>query len=76
MGGGGASGSPSYTHDFIELYNRGSAEIDLAGWLLSDENQGEAITLPPGTLIAAGAYLLPTLPFGLGQGDSAVLRSP
>ena len=32
-GGGGNSGAP-FTHDFIELYNRGSAAVSLAGWSL------------------------------------------
>ena len=32
-GGGGNSGAP-YTHDFIELFNRGTAPVSLAGWSL------------------------------------------
>ena len=30
-GGGGNSGA-TYTNDFIELFNRGTAAVDLAGW--------------------------------------------
>src|SRR5215211_1002451 len=30
-GGGGNSGAP-YTHDFIELFNRGDAPVDVSGW--------------------------------------------
>jgi hypothetical protein len=30
-GGGGNSGAP-FTHDFIELYNRGASPVSLAGW--------------------------------------------
>jgi hypothetical protein len=30
-GGGGNSGAP-YTHDFVELFNRGSAPVSLSGW--------------------------------------------
>ena len=30
-GGGGNSGA-TYTHDFIELFNRGTAAVSLAGW--------------------------------------------
>src|SRR5512144_2823700 len=30
-GGGGNSGAP-YTNDFIELYNRGTTTVSLAGW--------------------------------------------
>ncbi len=32
-GGGGNTGAP-YTHDFIELFNRGTAPVSLAGWSL------------------------------------------
>jgi uncharacterized protein len=32
-GGGGNSGAP-FTHDFIELFNRGSAPASLSGWSL------------------------------------------
>ena len=32
-GGGGNTGA-TYTHDFIELFNRGSATVSLAGWSL------------------------------------------
>ena len=30
-GGGGNSGA-TYTHDYIELYNRGASAVDLTGW--------------------------------------------
>ena len=30
-GGGGNSGAP-YTNDFIELFNRGTSTVSLAGW--------------------------------------------
>ncbi|RPI20547.1 MAG: lamin tail domain-containing protein, partial [Actinobacteria bacterium] len=30
-GGGGNSGAV-YTHDFIELFNRGTSSVSLAGW--------------------------------------------
>jgi uncharacterized protein len=31
-GGGATSGTPTYSHDYIELYNNGSAVVDLTGW--------------------------------------------
>ena len=31
-GGGATSGSPTYNHDYIELYNNSSVAIDLSGW--------------------------------------------
>lgn len=30
-GGGGNSGAP-YTHDFVELYNRGTSSVSVSGW--------------------------------------------
>src|SRR5512140_2562316 len=30
-GGGGNSGAP-YTHDFVELFNRGTTTVSLSGW--------------------------------------------
>jgi uncharacterized protein len=64
-GGGGNSGAV-FTHDFIELHNRGSAPVDLTGWSLQytsatgTGNFGSSstqLTELSGT-IAAGGYLL------------------
>lgn len=30
--GGGGSGTSTYRHDFVELFNRGSVAIDVSGW--------------------------------------------
>ncbi|HNG61925.1 MAG TPA: lamin tail domain-containing protein, partial [Cellvibrionaceae bacterium] len=32
-GGGGSAGAP-YSHDFIEVFNRGTAPVNLNGWSL------------------------------------------
>jgi predicted extracellular nuclease len=65
-GGGGNSGA-TYTHDFIELFNRGSAPASLAGWSVQytsatgtgnlGANSGQLTELPAVSL-AAGQYLL------------------
>ncbi|HYY56818.1 MAG TPA: lamin tail domain-containing protein, partial [Pyrinomonadaceae bacterium] len=31
---GGGLSSSSFSHDFVELYNRGSLSVDIAGWSL------------------------------------------
>jgi uncharacterized protein len=31
-GGGATTGTPTYNHDYIELYNNGSTAIDITGW--------------------------------------------
>ncbi len=42
--------------DWFELYNAGAAEVDLSGWQVGDADN--AYSLPQGTVIAAGGYLL------------------
>jgi hypothetical protein len=64
-GGGGNSGAP-YTHDFIELYNRGPAAVNLSGWSLQyasatgTGNFGATATqiTPLSGIIQPGQYLL------------------
>jgi hypothetical protein len=41
--------------EFIELYNRGDAAVDVSGWRFAD---GPNLTLPAGTIIPAGGYLV------------------
>ncbi|HEX4897454.1 MAG TPA: lamin tail domain-containing protein, partial [Candidatus Limnocylindrales bacterium] len=65
-GGGGNSGA-TYTHDFIELFNRGNASASLAGWSVQytsatgagnfGANSGQLTELPAVSL-APGQYLL------------------
>ncbi len=43
------------TTRFIELYNRGINTVDLSGWQLSG---GITYTIPNGTTLAAGGYLV------------------
>jgi hypothetical protein len=65
-GGGGTSGA-TFTHDFVELFNRGTTPVSLAGWSVQytsatgTGNFGSAtnlITELPGVLLAPGQYLL------------------
>lgn len=65
-GGGGNSGA-TYTHDFIELFNRGTSPVSLAGWSVQyasatgagnfGANSGQLTELPSISL-APGQYLL------------------
>jgi hypothetical protein len=52
--------------EWIELYNTTGGTVDLSGWYISDDNvypaTGEgACTLPPGTTIGSGEYLIVNL---------------
>jgi hypothetical protein len=63
--------------DWVELYNPGTAEVDVSGWGFRDNDDTHALYLiPAGTSIAPGAYLVleeAAFGFGLGAADSARL---
>ncbi|MBN1559624.1 CotH kinase family protein, partial [candidate division KSB1 bacterium] len=44
--------------DWIELYNRGDAELDLSGWMLKDDRDKHCFVLPQETTIAPHGYLV------------------
>jgi uncharacterized protein YdeI (BOF family)/plastocyanin len=45
--------------EFIEIFNEGSETVDLFGWQLDDEEGGSSpYTIPDGTSIVAGEYLV------------------
>jgi predicted extracellular nuclease len=75
-GGGGNSGAP-YRHDFIELYNRGTAAVNLAGWSLQYASAAGSTwnnkTDLAGSL-APGQYLL--VQQAAGTGGGAALPTP
>jgi hypothetical protein len=66
-GGGGNTGAP-YTHDFVELFNRGSSSVSLAGWSLQyasatgtgnfGANNGQLTELPNVSLQPGQYYLV------------------
>ena len=71
-GGGGVNASPivvneiaSSDGDFFELFNTGTAAADLSGYVVADLDSAtggpktsDGLTLPSGTSIAAGGFLL------------------
>lgn len=81
-GGGGNTGAP-FTHDFIELFNRGNTPVSLAGWSLQyasaagtgNFGAGVAqITELPAVTLAPGQYLL--IQQARGSGGAAPLPAP
>ncbi|WP_182045438.1 lamin tail domain-containing protein [Curtobacterium sp. ME26] len=69
-------------NDWVELVNTSSAPIDLSGWrFLDSDSTHTAYTLPAGSTIAAGGYLVvdeetttrPGFGFGLGGSDAVRL---
>ncbi|HEY0143965.1 MAG TPA: DNA/RNA non-specific endonuclease [Thermoanaerobaculia bacterium] len=64
-GGGSGSGSPAYTHDYVELFNRSNAPVVIAGWSIQygsstgqfASSASNLFAFPAGTTIGAGKYL-------------------
>jgi hypothetical protein len=59
--------------DWVELRNTATTPVDVSGYVLKDSAETAGYTIPVGTTVAAGGYLVvevPTLPFGLGGGDA------
>jgi hypothetical protein len=52
----GAQDEAGQEEDWVELYNPGSAAVDVAGWTLTDGS--DPFVFPSGTTIAAGGYLI------------------
>lgn len=58
--GGGNAGAP-YSNDFVELFNRGSTAVDLAGWSIQYASGSSASWQPTalsGSVPAGGRYLV------------------
>src|SRR5438034_2385180 len=58
--GGGNSGA-TYANDFVELFNRGSAPVDLSGWSLQYATAAGTtwqVTLLAGSLVPGHHYLV------------------
>ncbi len=67
--------------DWVELYNAGTAPIDLSGYIFKDNDDTHSYALPSGTVVAPGAYYVMDtgtagFNFGLGAADSARLYLP
>ncbi len=73
-----ATGDPA---DWVEIYNAGTAAVDMTGWLLRDSDPTHAYVFASGSSLAAGAYLVlerddtgvAGFTFGLGGADAVFL---
>ncbi|MCB0710248.1 MAG: lamin tail domain-containing protein, partial [Chitinophagaceae bacterium] len=74
--GGGGNSSATYNQDFVELFNRSTATIDISGWSVqyaSATGPGGAgdwavTTIPASTTVAPGKYFLIALATGATGG--------
>jgi len=65
--------------DWVEFYNTGAQPVDLSGYVFRDNDGTRGYTIPAGTTIAPGGYLVlleSAFGFGLGGGDQARLFAP
>lgn len=44
--------------DWIELYNRGNAAVNLSGWVFSDSDNAHVFSVPSGTMLQPSGYLV------------------
>lgn len=75
-GGGGNIGA-TYTHDFIELFNRGTTTVDLTGWSVQYASAGNTTWTDRTNLsgsIAPGQYYL--IQEAAGSGGTTALPTP
>lgn len=69
--------------DWIELVNTGAAPVEVSGWIVRDNDNTSAATVPAGTTLPAGGHLAVdtdvatgSTDFGLGAADQARLFLP
>ena len=48
----------SESEDWFEIYNNGSASIDLSNWSFKDEHPAHSFVFPQGTVLNSGEYLV------------------
>ncbi|MCX5205860.1 lamin tail domain-containing protein [Streptomyces sp. NBC_00237] len=62
-------------HDSIELYNKGTAAVDVSGWILKDDDKNHSYKIASGTTLAPRAFRAFDVSgtFGLGSKDEARL---
>ena len=81
--GGGGNFGATYTHDFIELFNRGASSVSLAGWSVQYTSatgsgnfgfSSNQLTELPDVSVAPGQYLL--IQEAQGSGGTTPLPTP
>ncbi len=74
--GGGGNAGATFTNDFIELYNRGSAPVDVTGWTVQYASATGATwqaTALSGTVQPGKHYLVQE---AIGSGSTSPCRPP
>ena len=75
--GGGGNGGATYTHDFVELFNKGNATVDISGYSVqyasATGTNWNPNVIPANTTIAPGKYFLIKL---AGSTNGVALPTP
>ncbi|HNP88034.1 MAG TPA: lamin tail domain-containing protein, partial [Kouleothrix sp.] len=65
----------TYTHEWVELYNRAAIAANLSGWKIDDiEGGGTPIVLPSTAVISAYGYFIVDIPTALLNNDGDSVR--
>lgn len=65
--------------DWVELFNPNAQPVDVSGWVFRDNVDANGYTIPAGTVIPAGGFLVldeAQFGFGIGAPDAARLFRP
>ena len=76
-GGGGNAAGSQYSNDFVELFNRGSSPVSLAGWSTQYASAGGTnwlVTPLSGVTLQPGQYYL--IQYGSNGANGAALPTP
>ncbi|MGW2685550.1 lamin tail domain-containing protein [Streptomyces sp. NPDC001414] len=62
-------------NDSVELYNKGTASVNLSGWIIKDDDNSSKYAIAAGTMLAPGGFVAFDVhnAFGLGSDDEARL---
>ncbi|MFE7170058.1 lamin tail domain-containing protein, partial [Streptomyces sp. NPDC057616] len=65
-------------NDSVELHNKGTAAVDISGWILKDDDNSSKYAIKSGTSLAPGGFAAFDVhgAFGLGSSDKARLYLP
>ena len=64
-----------FPDDWVELKNTGAGPVDISNWIVKDQTEGNNVTIPAATTLAAGALYTVDMG-GLGNGDTVRVFTP
>jgi predicted extracellular nuclease len=75
--GGGGNGGATWTNDFVELYNRSDAAVDVSGWVVQYYSATATVASSTATLTGSvAAHHTYLVQMGVGAGGTTTLPTP